>query len=50
MTGTEISAENPGLTAGALPNLTLSGLWPGCGGGEKVGGPAGSSGLDLGPH
>lgn len=35
MTGWEISAENPGLTAGAgaLLNLTLSGRWQGCRGG-----------------
>lgn len=39
MTGTEISAENPGLTALELVlswSLTLSGLWPGCSVGALV--------------
>lgn len=47
MTGTKISAENPGLTAGAgaLPNLTLSGLGPDCGG--EVGGGGGGACREL---
>lgn len=46
MTGKEISAENPGLTAGAAARLSLtpSGLCQGC-----RGVAAGNSRLDLGP-